>query len=733
MVFRRTLQLLLIVAFLPAFIHPCIGQEKKKNITLEDIWKNRKFRSKPLDQLRSMNDGLHYTTLDVDRGGQAINKYSYKTSEKVATIARSVEMVPEGKKEPVSIAQYTFSPDETKLLIVTDVEKIYRHSTRETNYVYDLNTKKLSLLSPGAKQRYASFSPRGNMIAFVRTNNIFIADLESGLEIQVTADGRMNHIINGATDWVYEEEFSFDKAFFWSPDGKKIAYYQFDENKVKEFSMAMFGTLYPEDYQFKYPKAGERNAKVSIYVFDVEKRNSFFFDLGKEFEYLPRIKWTKDPNLLSITVMNRHQSKLELLIANAATGKSKVIFNESCDTYIDITDNLTFLDNKQQFIWTSEHDGFNHIYLYNMQGKLLKQITKGNWDVTKFIGINNKTGTVYYISAESSPMERDLYSIKTSGAGKKKLSARKGTNDARFSKNFKYYINFHSDANTPKYISLHNSSGKELRTIIDNSKLRKRLAEYNLSEKEFFTFITSENITLNGWMIKPPNFTPDKKFPVLMYIYGGPVAQTVLNSWSRNYTWHQMLAQKGFIIASVDNRGTGSRGRDFKNCTYRQLGKLETTDLIETARYLRALPYVDGQRIGIWGWSYGGYMSSLCITKGADLFKLAIAVAPVTNWRYYDTIYTERFLQTPQENPKGYDDNSPINFVDKLEGKYLLIHGTADDNVHFQNTVEMVNALIKANKQFDLYIYPDRNHSIYGANARLHLFTKMTNFILENL
>ncbi|MFH1320899.1 MAG: DPP IV N-terminal domain-containing protein [Bacteroidota bacterium] len=709
-------------------------RDTKKEITLEDIWQNNTFQQKTILGVRSMKDGIHYTTLAREKGTSYIIKYKYETGEVSDTILRSEWLVVGETKDTISIDDYQFSSDENKILIATEIEHIYRHSTREKNYVWDRMNKKLTLLSDGSKQRYATFSPSGSKAAFVRENNLFLKDLGTGREIQITKDGIYNQIINGATDWVYEEEFSFDKAFFWSPDGSKIAYYRFDESNVKEFSMVMYGTLYPENYKFKYPKAGEENAKVTIHIYDLINESTITADLGSDFEYIPRIKWTKDPDFLSIQRMNRHQNKLELLLANTSTGGTKTILTEESDTYIDITDDLTFLDDKKHFIRTSESDGYNHIYLYDLKGKLMHQITKGNRDVIKFKGIDEHTKTLFYISAGSSPMARDIYSIKIDGKGKKKLSDKKGQNDAQFSKGFKYYINNHSDANTPAFITLHNAAGKQIRILEDNGNLKETLKQYLISKKEFFNFKTSEGIELNGWMIKPSNFDSTKKHPVMMYVYGGPGAQTVRDSWNQNnYLWHQMLAQKGCIIVSVDNRGTEARGADFKKCTYKELGKLETIDQIEVVKYLRTLPYVDKQRFGIWGWSYGGYLTSLCLTKGADYFKLGIAVAPSTSWRFYDTIYTERYMQTPQENPDGYDDNSPVNHVEKLKGKYLIIHGTADDNVHYQNTIEMVSALVKANKQFDLFVYPDKNHGIYGGNTRLHLYTKMTNFILDNL
>jgi len=732
----------------------------KKQITLDDIWGVQTFKQNSVFGLRSMNDGIHYTTLDSKNGLSFIVRSKYETGVAVDTILRSDWLIID-KKDTLSIDDYHFSPDERKILIATGTEKIYRHSTREANYVWNRDKKKLMLLSKGAKQRYATFSPTGSKVAFVRENNLFVKDPEAGKEVQITTDGKWNHIINGSADWVYEEEFTFDKAFFWSVDGSKIAYYRFDESAVKEFTMAKYGSLYPVDYKFKYPKAGEENAVVSIHIYDLITKKVTAVDLGNDYEYIPRIKWTQDPNVLSVQRMNRHQNHLDLLLVDAATGTSNVILTEKRETYIDITDDLTFLKDNKRFIWTSDKDGFNHIYLYDLKGNQLEQITVGSWDLSSFDGIDESTGILFYTSAEGfkeehksvreyrgvdyqthrlkvgsaqpSPLDRNVFAVDLTGTKKKLLSARNGTNSATFSKGFKYFINYHTDANSPSFITLHKINGDLIRILEANRKLNQTIDEYDITDLEFFHFKTSENIELNGWMIKPNNFDPNKKYPLLMYVYGGPGAQTVKNQLDRNYFWYQMLAQKGYIIASVDNRGTGARGADFKKCTYKDLGNLETVDQIEAAKYFGALDYIDASRIGIWGWSYGGYMTSLCLTKAAELFKMGIAVAPVTNWRYYDTIYTERFLQTPQENAKGYDDNSPINYVDKLEGKYLLVHGSADDNVHYQNTMEMVNALVNANKQFDLFIYPDKNHSIYGGNTRLHLFTKMTNYILENL
>lgn len=707
---------------------------QNKEITLEDIWRTGTFRGNSVFGLVSMNDGIHYTTIKKD----TIFRFSYEKVTVPEVIVSKSQLLFNGST--INIDDYQFSADENKMLIASETEQIYRHSTRENYYVYDRTTKTLNPVTKGEKQMHASFSPDGSKVGFVRGNNIFIKDLSSGKETQVTTDGNQNNIINGATDWVHEEEFAFSVAYFWSPDSKKIAYYKFDESKVKEFSFDEFNNkLYPTQYRFKYPKAGEDNSIVTIHVYDLASASDKLMDIGKETDqYIPRVKWTMDANIVSIVRMNRHQNKLDIMFANATTGETKIIYSETTDTYIDIHegegDYVYFTDDKKSFIIMNETDGFNHLYLYDISGKLVNQITKGNWDVVNFKGIDEKTKTIFYTASESTATERDIYSIQMNGSGKKKISVEKGMHIPEFSNGMKYYINTFSSANSPNSIAIYNAKGKQIRILENNEALTKKMQEFNLSKKELFMFKTTEGIELNAWMIKPPNFDPSKKYPVFLTFYGGPGRNMVNNSFDgAGYFWHQMLAQKGYIVMCVDNRGTGYRGAAFKKCTYKQLGKLEVADQIETAKYLGTLPYVDKTRIGTFGWSFGGYLSSLCITKGAEYFKTAIAVAPVTNWRYYDNIYTERFMSLPQENANGYDDNSPINYVNKLKGKYLLIHGSGDDNVHYQNSMEMVTALVNANKQFDLFIYPDKNHGISGGNTRLHLYTKMTNFILNNL
>ncbi|MFP5470172.1 MAG: S9 family peptidase [Bacteroidia bacterium] len=734
------MRILSLFVFLSTSVY-VFAQEKLSN---ELIWNSNTFQTDYVWGINSMNDGEHYTTLDVEDQEAVINQYSYSNyGKKVNTIVTSSDLKDENGKK-IAIESYSFNRDESKLLIATEVESIYRHSSKGYYYIYDRATKTTIPLSDKTKgkQRLAEISPTGDRVAFVRDNNLFIKNLNNNKEVQVTDDGEYNKIINGATDWVYEEEFGFDKGFQWSPTGRYIAYYKFDESHVKEFQMAMYGTLYPEQYKFKYPKAGEDNSVVTIHVAAVGEgyMMSYPFPLGDDKDiYVPRIKWAGEQELC-VFRMNRWQNKLELLVQSYAAPFPRqvkplqTIYSEESRTYIDINDDLTFLKNENAIIYTSEKNGFNHIYKKDITTGKETQLTQGNWEVTKVYGVDENDWKIYYQAAESSPINREVYSIDLKGKNKIKLSKEMGTNDAQFSNSFKYYINFYSNANTPPKITLHNNLLLKSEVLKDNAKLQEQLKKFSPSPIEFFSFKTSENIELNGYMIKPKNFDANKKYPVLMYVYNGPGINTVNNSWggSRNL-WFQYLAQEGYVIVSVDGRGTGYRGRDFKHVTYRQLGKYETIDQIEAAKYLGNLSFVDKSRIGIFGWSYGGYMSSLCITKGADYFKAAIAVAPVTNWRYYDNIYTERFMRKPQDNGENYDSNSPINHVEKLKGNYLLIHGSADDNVHYQNTMEMITALTEAGKQFDLFIYPNKNHGIGGRKTRIHLYTLMTNFLLENL
>lgn len=703
----------------------------QKKITLEDIWQNGVYSAKNLPGFVFSNDGKHYTQQD----GNQVNQYDLATGAKVQTLFDGESLKGQAGFNG-EVDSYVFSADENKLLIESESETIYRHSTKAFYFVYDRSNRSLTRVFEGGKHRLAAFNPKADKVAFVFDNNLYIKDLSDSKIIQITTDGKENAIINGATDWVYEEEFSFDRGFFWSPDGARLAYYRFDESQTPEYTMTNFkGGMYPEYVKFKYPKVGEKNAQVTIHIFEVaERRNLDVATYLNEDHYIPRIKWTNDPLKLCVLRMNRHQNKLEALLADARSGKTSLLFEENSKYYIDIHDNLTFLNDGKHFIWSSEADGWNHLYLYNMQGQIETQLTKGQWEVSAFYGVDEKRNMLYYQSTEKSPLQRHIYTLSLDGKRKQLLTPEQGWNDAQFSSTFEYYVITLSTANTPNVYTVYTREGKKVRVIEDNARLRGLQKECETANVEFFNFQNSENVQLNGWLIKPAKLNDQLKYPVLMFVYGGPGSQEAIDQWmGANYWWFQMLVQQGYVIACVDNRGTGGRGEAFKKMTYLQLGKYETIDQIEAAKFIGSLGYADPARIGIFGWSYGGYMSSLCLLKGNDVFKAAIAVAPVTNWKWYDSIYTERYMRTEAENASGYRDNSPINYVKNLKGSYLLIHGMGDDNVHFQHSAEMANVLINANKQFDTYYYPNKNHGIGGATTRLHLYTKMTKFLSDNL
>lgn len=719
-----------LILFICIFISLDIFSQKQ--ITLEDIWLNYEFYPNGVSGFKSMNDGEHYTTSEKTESGIKIYKNSFETGEIIETIMDSDD------ERLKRMANYTFSTSEDKILIATNTESIYRYSTKSIYYIYDTKTKTIKNLLED-KVMYATFSPNGKNIAYVFENNLYVYSLLTGDIQQITFDGVNNRIINGASDWVYEEEFSLVRSFDWSHDSKTIAYYKFDESDVKEFSMDIFkGGLYPTQEVFKYPKAGEDNSKVTLHLYDLKTNKITDIDFSKSYEYIPRIKWfsmTDSTQKLIVFGMNRHQNELDVLISKT-DGSTRIFFSEKDKYYIDIHDNITFLKDHDAFIWTSEKDGFNHIYIKYLFDSNDIQITKGNWEITKFYGVDENK-IIYFSSKESGSIYSALYKVDLNDNDYKRILMTKNTgyNNITFSKGMKYFMNSFSDRNTPPYITLNRTfDGEIIKVLEDNYDFSEKLKKYNLSKKEFFTIVTEDGVELNAWMMKPTNFNPNNIYPLYMFLYGGPGSQQVTDTWGWfNYFWYQHLNELGYIVACVDNRGTGGKGAEFKKMTYKELGKYETIDQINAAKYFGDLSYINKNRIGIQGWSYGGYMSSLAITKGSDVFKMAIAVAPVTNWRYYDNIYTERYMRTPLENASGYDDNSPINHVDKLKGSYLLVHGTADDNVHVQNTMEMISALIKANKQFDLFVYPDKNHGIYGGNTRYHLYKKMTDFILENL
>ncbi len=703
---------------------------QNKDITLEEITGGA-FRTEHLSALRSLNNGKEYSLQNYDKDAKSstIDVYDYKNGKKVRTLVNSNDL--DGIDYIIS---YKFNKDETKLLLATKLKQIYRRSSVGTYYVYDLKTKDLSLLSENQIQE-PTFNHNGTKVAYGFENNLYIKDLSSEATKQITNDGKINSIINGITDWVYEEEFAFVRAFDWNKTGDKIAFLRFDETNVPEYSMDIMGeALYPTDQVFKYPKAGEENAKVSLHIYDLASGNTSDIDVSEYHNYyIPRIMWTEEANLLSVQLINRHQNILDLVLVDVTNNSSSLLHQEKDDAYVDIKDDLTFLKNNS-FIWSSEKSGWNHLYLYDKNGKNEKQLTKGDWEVTRYYGFDENSGRIFYQSTKNGSINRDVYTVSIQGTDNVRLSKSTGSNSASFSSDFSCFINTFSNATTPYVYTLNDSkNGKELREIKNNNALKDKLKAYKMSPKEYSTISINGN-DLNMYMIKPLDFDENKEYPLFMYQYSGPGSQSVSNKWGgSNDYWHQMLAQEGYIIVCVDGRGTGLKGRDFKKVTQLELGKYEVEDQIAVAQKMGELTYIDANRIGIWGWSYGGFMSSNCLFQGNDTFSMAIAVAPVSSWRFYDTIYTERYMQTPQENASGYDNNSPISHVNELEGDFLLVHGGADDNVHLQNTLRLTEALVQANKQFDWAIYPDKNHGIYGGNTRNHLFSKMTKFIRESL
>ncbi len=706
----------------------------QKEITLTNIWKDYIFIPKSVPGFASMPHSDYYTTVDL----AGIHQFSFETGKEVKMLLSNqmLETASQKKLYMSKLSDYSFDNSETKILLAFDEEYIYRRSTCAYYYVYDLKNNTLTQVSntDAGKISFADFSADGTKVAFVRDYNLYYYDLANQKEVQITTDGKENHILNGFADWVHEEELSMSQCFYWSPDGLKIAFLRFDESDVKQFSMTMWGELYPEEYTYKYPKAGEDNSLVDIYVYDLQTAQTQKIDFPREDCYYPRVYWLSNSTDLMVLKLNRLQNQLDFYRCNITDHSRNIVLTDKNDAWLEISEDYYFLEDNKTVIFTSERDGYNHIYKAEF-GEDPVQLTSGNYEVKNICTIDFQKKLIYYLSNESHVLNQDLYVVNFDGKKKKLLTDGTGWNTPTFNSNAHFYCNNYSNATTAPIYTVHNSAGKLLYTLEDNEEFMQRAKEYGFSKKELFSFTTDEGIELNGWMIKPLRFNPNQKYPVLMYVYGGPGSQEVSNAYYRgnDHAWYQMLAQKGYIVVCVDGRGTAGRGDAFKKVIYKQMGKFEAIDQIATAHYLQTLPYVDKDRIGIWGWSFGGYLSSLAMFKGEGVFKMAMAVAPVTNWRYYDNIYTERFLQKPQDNPEGYDDNSPCFFANKLEGNYLLIHGTGDDNVHFQNSMDLVTQLNKAEKQYEQFFYPNKNHFIYGGNTRFQLYTKLTNFLLKNL
>lgn len=696
------------------FLLPAIAFSQKKQITLEDLYKKGTFR------------------------GEYVPGFAGETMDSLLEASNIKDE--SGKK--IATSDYVATSDKKKVLLFTNREPIYRRSSKAYTYLYDLDSRKLQRIDT-AKILHATFSPDGRKVAYVRDNNIYILDIASNILKPVTTDGKWNYIINGNCDWVYEEEFEFSRAYQWSPKGSYLAYYRFDETNVREYNMTIYDNLYNKDYRYKYPKAGEENSKVDIYIYDVTAGSKVKAQYEQGDIYIPRIKWTTDDNSLVVYWMNRVQNNLKLLLTHARTGESKLLYEEKNKYFVEINDDWWFLKDGKNFLFTSEMNGFRHLYLHSIDGKSKTQITKGNYEITDINGVDEANKRIYYTMAYPTPMDRTFFVSDFSGKNTSQLTTGQGWHRVELDDKFTKFMDYRSDLNTPQVVNLYDIKADRknkvtsvfVKTINESAKQKATMDQYDLAKAEFIRVPNSKGDTLNGWMLKPTNFDPAKKYPVLFCNYGGPGSQQVANRFGAVSFWHQMLAQKGIIVVSVDNTGTGYRGEEFKKKTYLQLGKLEIEDQIDAAKYIGNMSFVDKNNIGHWGWSYGGFMSSLAITKGNDVFSAAVAVAPVTSWRYYDNIYTERYMRTPQENPSGYDDNSPINFTDRIKGKYLLIHGTGDDNVHFQNSTQMITALVKSNIDFESGYYPNKHHGISGSadNTSLHLWSKMTNWILENL
>ena len=736
---QKLILILLLALGLPAGL----AAQGKKPLTLEEVVGGAFYPENIYGVTPIPGDGEHYTQMNA--AGTQVIKYSFRTGQQVEVLFDATQ----ARECPFrQFDSYRFSPDGGTLLIATETTPIYRHSYTAVHYLYSLKRNaegridnKVERLSDGGPQQVPVFSPDGTMVAFVRDNNIFLVKrLYGNSESQVTTDGQRNAVLNGIPDWVYEEEFAMDRALEFSADSKMLAYVRWDESAVPSYSFPLYAgekprredyAKYPGAYTYKYPKTGEANSKVSVHTFDIKTKVTRTLKLPLEADaYIPRIRFTRDADKLAVFTLNRHQNRFDLYMADPRSTVCRLALREETDTYIKegTFDNIRFYDG--HFVFMSERSGFSHLYWYDLNGNLAKQITRGDFEVKNFLGLDEETGTFYYTSNEGSPLRQAVW--KTDRKGRKtRLTAEEGTHTAQFSTDMKYFLDRYTSLDTPTVITLRDNTGRTLTTLVDNAALNRKLAEYALPAKEFFSFQTSDGTTLNGWMMKPADFDESRKYPVIMYQYSGPGSQEVLDRFG--ISWETYMASQGYIIACVDGRGTGGRGAAFEKCTYLNLGVREARDQVETALYLGLQPYVDKERIGIWGWSFGGYMTLMSMSEGTPVFKAGVAVAAVTDWNYYDTIYGERFMRTPQENADGYRASSAFTRAENLHGDLLLVHGSADDNVHFQNCAEYAEHLVQLGKQFDMQLYTNRNHSIYGGNTRMHLYTRLTNFFNTHL
>lgn len=693
--------------------------------------------------IKPMADGEHFARMSSDR--TMILMGSFKDGSIVDTLFNAATARGFDKKR---IDGYQFSPDESRILLQTNTVGIYRNSFTAEHYIFSRKNNKVAPLSQNGAQQVPKFSPDGTMIAFVRNNDIFLVKLLfDNSESQITTDGAAGKIINGIPDWVNEEEFMTNCSYDFSADSKVIAYVKYDESEVMMYDMPMYLPTGKENvamepfcapYSFKYPVAGAANSKISVHSFEIKSRKTRQLNVPiPEEGYIPRIKFTDDANTLAVLTLNRHQNVMDIFAVNPLSGISKRIVREESDTYLNeqVYANIEFIGD--HFILHSERSGYNQLYLYTTGGELVRPITEGNFEVKEFFGWDKKKNEFYYRSNEGSPMRDNIYKVNAKGK-KRQLTRGEGSNSAVFSNGLKYFINTFSNINTPHIVTTNDNSGKTIKTLIDNKALVESLAKFDMPTKEFFTFNTTDGTQLNGWMVKPADFDESKQYPVVMFQYSGPYSQQVNDSWYignyGNAMFESYMASEGFIMVCVDGRGTGGRGTEFGKCTYLNIGKYEPADQVEAAKYLGSLPYVDKNNIGIWGWSFGGYNTIMSMSQDDAVFKAGVAVAAPTDWRFYDTVYTERYMRTPKENKEGYDNGSAIVNADKLHGKLLLVHGTADDNVHLRNMIRYTHALNQANKEFEMALYPDSNHSIYhGSNTRFHLFTRIAKFFIENL